>query len=75
MPKERITADNQILMYYHCGQCMEEIPEGTSPQEWSSLEVGATEFGIQVWCKRHDSNVINVDLEGQKHPGIMWRKA
>jgi hypothetical protein len=64
---------NQIKMYYHCGQCLKEKPADKSPQEWCATEVGATKKGIQVWCKRHDSNVLHMDLEGYKHPAWTHR--
>ena len=63
-----LTVDNEIVMFLHCGRCLAEKPEGTSPREWASLEVGWTQLGIQVWCKRHECNVLNVDFEGKKHP-------
>tara|TARA_Y100000034_G_scaffold132045_1_gene194130 strand:+ start:1842 stop:2084 length:243 start_codon:yes stop_codon:yes gene_type:complete len=75
MPKERmITSDNDIHMYYHCGKCLNDRPSNTSPSEWSSLEVGSTKLGIQVWCKRCQKNVMHVDFEGQKHPANMMCK-
>jgi hypothetical protein len=39
-----------------------------SPEQYACLAVGWTEFGLQVWCARHDANVIHLDFEGQKHP-------
>lgn len=68
-----ISTDNQIEMFFHCKLCMEARPANKSPQEWSRIEVGATHFGIQIWCKRHDANIMNIDFEGVKHPGIMGR--
>lgn len=59
---------NEIGMYLHCKQCLVELPPDTSPREWAQLEVGWTKAGIQVWCKRHELNVIHMDFEGQKHP-------
>ena len=55
-----------IESYFHCGQCIEEMPAGTSPQRWSQLEVGFTPQGLQVWCKRHDCNVVHIDFAGQR---------
>lgn len=57
-----------IRMYLHCVICLEEIPDGMSPQEWTSLEVGWTKEGLQVWCKRHECNVVHIDFEGHQHP-------
>lgn len=61
----------EIGAYLHCGRCLKERPRDISPREWSMLEVGWTEKGIQVWCKRHECNVINIDFEGQQHPADM----
>jgi hypothetical protein len=47
---------------------MESLPRDTSMAEWGEHEVGWTELGIQVWCKRHGINIIHVDFENQKHP-------
>jgi len=47
----------EIVMYFHCGKCLKEKPPDKSPQEWGMNEVGATEKGLQVWCRRHDCNV------------------
>jgi len=57
---------NEIQMFFHCGECLEEVPPGMSPQEYGSLEIGWTTAGIQVWCKRHNVNVVHFDFEGQK---------
>ena len=50
----------EIGMFFHCTLCIEE---DVWPQE---LEVGWTEAGVQVWCKRHQRNVIHIDFLGQK---------
>ena len=47
---------------------MESLPPGTSPSDWARLECGWTDLGFQVWCKRHDINILHVDFEGHKHP-------
>lgn len=61
-------ADTEIKTYLHCGKCIEEIPDGVSPQEWQQFQVGWTEKGLQIWCRRHDCNVCNIDFEGAQHP-------
>ncbi len=63
-----IPLTNEIEMYFHCSLCIAELPDDTSPQEWQRLEMGWTELGFQVWCKRHVCNVMHVDFEGHKHP-------
>lgn len=57
-----------ISSYFHCRQCIESIPEGTTPQEWADLSVGFTDRGLQVVCNRHELNVVHIDFEGQRHP-------
>ena len=58
----------EIQMYFHCRRCLEERPDGLSPQEWGSMEVGWTALGLQVWCKRHNMNIVHIDFEGHQHP-------
>lgn len=57
---------NQISMYKHCPRCLEERPDDVSPRDWARLNVGATKEGVQVWCVRHDVNVMALDFLGQK---------
>ena len=64
-----IPSENSIKLYFHCTKCLEEMPANTTPHDWSQLEIGYTVLGIQVWCKRHECNVVHVDFEGVKHPG------
>lgn len=60
----------EIKMFFHCALCLEELPEGMSPQEYEHTESGWTEKGFQVWCQRHNANIIHMDFEGHKHPTI-----
>ncbi len=66
--------DNEIRMYLHCAECLDELPVGESPKSWARLNVGWTVLGIQVWCVRHEKNVLHVDFEGQKHPANTWAR-
>lgn len=63
--------ENHIEMFMHCGKCIRELPKGVSPRQWASLEVGWTKPGLQVWCKRHECNVLHVDFEKVKHPACL----
>ena len=63
-----ISNRNCMSMMLHCGLCLREKPPGVSPREYASLEIGYTEIGLQIWCKRHECNVAHIDFEGQKHP-------
>ncbi len=61
---------SEIKMFFHCALCVEEVPEGMSPQEYGYTESGWTEKGFQVWCQRHNANIIHIDFEGHKHKVI-----
>ena len=54
----KIPVENTIGLYFHCRLC----PQG----EISEFLVGYSEVGLQVWCRRHNVNVIHLDFEGRK---------
>ena len=70
----QIPNNNNIEAFIHCSRCIHEIPEGIAPREWAELEVGWTILGIQVWCRRHEVNVLHMDFEGHKHPATSSTK-
>ena len=70
-----IPNDNQIAMFFHCGLCTAEVPDGVSPQEYADNDVGFTVQGFQVWCNRHECNIIHMDFEGTQHPANTNRRA
>ena len=55
---------NEIVRFIHCKKCLDEKPPGMSPREYAQVEVGFTAPGVQVWCKRHEVNVMDIDFEG-----------
>lgn len=57
---------NKIKGFMHCGKCLKEIPKGVSPREYARYECGWTDKGWQLWCVRHETNVLSIDLDGQK---------
>ena len=61
---------NEIVQFFHCKKCGENIPPGMSPSDYQDIEVGSTEIGFQVWCKRHDMNIVHIDFQGHKHPSL-----
>ncbi len=71
MSGRKIPTTNEIVSFIHCGKCLNEMPQGTSPRDWSRNEVGFTELGLQVWCMRHECNVVHIDFDGQKHRANM----
>ena len=50
-----------------CSKCEEEflagITDSRTLQDYTKLDVGFTESGFQVWCRRHDTNVVHIDFE------------
>jgi len=60
--------ENNIGMYLHCKICASAIPEGESPATHARIAVGWTPAGLQIWCARHDINIMHVDFEGVRHP-------
>ena len=61
---EHVSNLNNIVQYIHCGMCLEET--GDKPYH-PLLEVGWTKFGMQIWCRIHDVNIMHMDFEGSKH--------
>jgi len=55
--------ENKILGYWNCMLCLEDLPEGVSADEYQDVTAGFTSKGMQVWCKRHDCNIIFLDFE------------
>ena len=59
---------NQITEPVVCSKCYDDMAQGLSDsaslQTYAQLDVGFTERGIQIWCRRHDLNVCHVDFEG-----------
>lgn len=51
-----------------CSRCADEVADGTagpiSLADYGRLEVGFSTRGLQIWCRRHDSNVVHIDFEG-----------
>ena len=63
-----------IVQFIHCSLCIKEgIPDGESPRTWARFDIGWTKEGLQVWCVRHESNVMHIDFQGQKHPADLSR--
>ena len=59
-----IPNSNEIVQFMACNLCYAELPEGKSPQDYAHFAVGFTPIGLQVWCSRHNVNVIHIDFQG-----------
>ena len=54
---------NEIQAFAHCKHCLENLPDGMSPAEYSNLECGFTHRGFQVWCIRCELTVFYLECE------------
>ena len=74
----KISNLNCIEAFLHCGLCIDEFKahehRGKSPETLQNISVGWTKQGFQVWCNRHQVNMLHVDFEGQTHPANSTRK-
>jgi hypothetical protein len=61
---------NGIVAYFHCGRCAEERPDGQSPQEFQRIEAGWTKKGLQIWCVRHNCNLIHLNFRDWRLPAL-----
>jgi hypothetical protein len=69
--KKKVTSipeTNEIQLYFHCRRCLIEKPDGMAPNDYRQLDVGWTAIGLQVWCRRHECNIVHIHFEGQQHP-------
>ena len=55
-----------------CSRCADEVAEGAagpvSMADYMRLDVGFSSLGLQVWCRRHDANVVHIDFRGHELP-------
>lgn len=71
----------EIEGYMHCALCVHELMAKhaageeltTSPGAYQRLGVGWTPVGLQVWCSRHEVNIVHIDFQGQRHPANTTR--
>ena len=61
------TPESDIELYFECNRCFEELPAGESPSDYADISIGWTKQGVQVWCDRHNINLIHIDFEGAIH--------
>lgn len=53
-----------ISFWLHCKKCLNELPVGMSPKEYSKQQSGITPDGeIIVWCNRHNCDVARFVLD------------
>lgn len=57
---------NEIHSFFNCKECLDELPDGESPESYARLSCGWTPRGMQLWCVRHNRNVVHINFLGQK---------
>jgi len=62
------------VVFLHCKRCLGEVATDVSLRDFARFEVSWTPFGFQVWCVRHECNVMHVDFEGMTHPASIEGK-
>lgn len=69
----------EIKQVFECKRCAETCPVGILLNDYQRITVGLTPYGFQVWCTRHQLNVVHFDFRGQKIPvnasvtkGVIW---
>ena len=67
---------NQIDEIIVCTKCSNEFNAGRTDAksllDYSKIDVGFTERGIQLWCQRHQINICHINFNGQK-PEVDFR--
>ena len=69
---------SKIITFFHCRQCVEQLPHGESPGSWSHLSVGIMANGnLKVWCVRHGMDVAEFAPPGsvQRVTMSVYRRA
>jgi hypothetical protein len=60
---------NQIKEPIVCVKCSDELTQGQtdakSIQDYSRIDVGFTNRGLQIWCQRHQLNICHINFEGE----------
>jgi hypothetical protein len=68
--KTMIDNKNNIQAFLHCALCLAETPQDQSPKDYQRIQAGWTKEGLQIWCNRHECNIIHIDFEGHRHPAL-----
>jgi hypothetical protein len=50
-----------------CAKCADEFASGgtdaASLRDYVTVDVGFSDQGVQVWCRRHELNVVHIDFD------------
>ena len=58
-----------ITQYVVCSKCADELATLSPPQslqDYAAMDIGFTDYGIQVWCRRHKANILHLDFLYEK---------
>jgi len=59
---------NNIKEPIVCSACLDEFAKGQTDAKtigsYLRMDIGFTQRGIQVWCQRHDANIVEIDFAG-----------
>ena len=65
-----------IDSYVACTKCAEEVADiepKISLQDYAAIDVGFTNWGLQVWCRRHQVNIVHIDFGRAQLPADFRR--
>ncbi|MEL0071646.1 MAG: hypothetical protein VW981_02090 [Rhodobiaceae bacterium] len=65
-----------ITGYIACSKCADEVGQSDPPaslQDYARLDAGFTDYGLQIWCRRHQVNVVHIDFQGNRLPADFRR--
>lgn len=65
-----------ITQYVVCAKCADELATLSLPQslqDYAAMDVGFTDYGLQVWCRRHKANIVHIDFQGAQLPADFRR--
>ena len=80
LPNEEIS--NRIEHYLVCELCAQDVAKANSEanvtdeislQDYTQIDTGLTNRGIQVWCRRHNFNIVHIDFQGHQLPADFRR--
>ncbi|MED5324312.1 MAG: hypothetical protein VYB91_05810, partial [Pseudomonadota bacterium] len=57
-------------------KCVKEVADiepKISLQEYAAIDVGFTNWGLQIWCRRHQVNIVHIDFGGAQLPADFRR--
>ena len=66
----------RITNYLACTKCAAEIETLNPPQslqDYSQTDAGFTDWGVQIWCRRHQVNIVHIDFQQQRLPADFRR--